>query len=153
MYTSLTTEPFLSDSLNLTSSLIRIDPKDTLLTAVNLLLSKKIHRLPVIDSDTGNALFIVTHKRILSFMHDHVSMLLCVWMYICIYVYMHVCVYICMYVYLCMSVYLYICVCMYVCICGWMSLYVSLLQHWTKNPKPFILSFLRPSTLTFSTWL
>eukprot|EP00123_Amoebidium_parasiticum_P012323 comp21280_c0_seq1/m.29044 comp21280_c0_seq1/g.29044 ORF comp21280_c0_seq1/g.29044 comp21280_c0_seq1/m.29044 type:complete len:352 (-) comp21280_c0_seq1:83-1138(-) len=59
------------DSLHLSSSLVRIDPKDTLLTAVTMLLDQRIHRLPVIDSKTGNALFIVTHKRILSWVTEH----------------------------------------------------------------------------------
>ena len=38
-----------------------------------MLLDMKIHRLPVIDPHTGNALYILTHKRILKYMFSHVS--------------------------------------------------------------------------------
>ena len=44
----------------------------SLLSAVRLLLEEKIHRLPVIDSLTGNAMAIMTHKRILQFIHANV---------------------------------------------------------------------------------
>ena len=37
----------------------------SLMEAVRLLLENKIHRLPIIDSDSGNALAIATHKRLL----------------------------------------------------------------------------------------
>lgn len=59
------------DNLNLPSNLVKIDPKDTLLTCVDMLLSHNIHRLPAIDSQTGNVLFIVTHKRILGYIQEH----------------------------------------------------------------------------------
>lgn len=36
--------------------------------AVYSLIKNKIHRLPVIDPVTGNALYILTHKRILKFL-------------------------------------------------------------------------------------
>eukprot|EP00730_Choanoeca_flexa_P015503 TRINITY_DN7132_c0_g1_i1.p1 TRINITY_DN7132_c0_g1~~TRINITY_DN7132_c0_g1_i1.p1 ORF type:complete len:474 (+),score=95.86 TRINITY_DN7132_c0_g1_i1:196-1617(+) len=52
--------------------LVCVDPSVSLLTAVRLLLEEKIHRLPVIDSLTGNAMAIMTHKRILQFIHANV---------------------------------------------------------------------------------
>ena len=42
--------------------------------AVRLLLENKIHRLPIIDSDSGNALAIATHKRLLRYMLSNVSL-------------------------------------------------------------------------------
>ncbi len=44
--------------------------------AVYSLIKNKIHRLPVIDPVTGNALYILTHKRILKFLQLFVSILL-----------------------------------------------------------------------------
>ena len=41
--------------------------------AVYSLIKNKIHRLPVIDPVTGNALYILTHKRILKFLQLFVS--------------------------------------------------------------------------------
>eukprot|EP00049_Salpingoeca_infusionum_P004322 m.77410 g.77410 ORF g.77410 m.77410 type:complete len:588 (-) comp12508_c0_seq2:658-2421(-) len=46
-------------------SLVCIDPMLCLKDAVKFLIEKRIHRLPVIDSHTGNALSILTHKRLL----------------------------------------------------------------------------------------
>ena len=43
-----------------------------LYNAVRMLMEEKIHRLPVIDIITGNAISILTHKRILLFTHDNV---------------------------------------------------------------------------------
>ena len=37
-----------------------------------MLVENKIHRLPVIDPETGNALFILTHKKILRYVYNHV---------------------------------------------------------------------------------
>ena len=45
----------------------------SLLDAVKTLVEYKIHRLPVVDPHTGNALYILTHKRILRFMFSSVS--------------------------------------------------------------------------------
>ncbi|XP_063934676.1 5'-AMP-activated protein kinase subunit gamma-2-like [Zophobas morio] len=53
---------------------VHIEPKDSLLKAVRYLLDNKIHRLPVIDPSTGNALYILTHKRILSFIHQNFNL-------------------------------------------------------------------------------
>ncbi|XP_034033317.1 5'-AMP-activated protein kinase subunit gamma-1 [Thalassophryne amazonica] len=49
--------------------LISINPEDSLFKAVYSLLKYKIHRLPVIDPESGNVLHILTHKRILKFLH------------------------------------------------------------------------------------
>ncbi|XP_078356596.1 5'-AMP-activated protein kinase subunit gamma-1-like, partial [Oculina patagonica] len=45
----------------------------SLLDAVKTLVEYKIHRLPVIDPTTGNALYILTHKRILRFMFSSLT--------------------------------------------------------------------------------
>ncbi|XP_072513384.1 5'-AMP-activated protein kinase subunit gamma-1 isoform X2 [Salminus brasiliensis] len=50
-------------------SLISITPDASLFDAVYSLLKHKIHRLPVIDLESGNVLHILTHKRILKFLH------------------------------------------------------------------------------------
>lgn len=49
-------------------SLISISPNASLFEAVHLLLKFKIHRLPVINPETGTVLHILTHKRILKFL-------------------------------------------------------------------------------------
>uniref|UniRef100_A0AAY4B0W8 CBS domain-containing protein n=1 Tax=Denticeps clupeoides TaxID=299321 RepID=A0AAY4B0W8_9TELE len=48
--------------------LVNISPDASLFDAVSSLIKNKIHRLPVIDPVTGNALYILTHKRILKFL-------------------------------------------------------------------------------------
>ena len=45
----------------------------SLFDAVHSLIKNKIHRLPVIDPISGNALYILTHKRILKFLQLFVS--------------------------------------------------------------------------------
>lgn len=45
----------------------------SLFDAIYTLLKNKIHRLPVIDPASGNVLHILTHKRILKFLHIFVS--------------------------------------------------------------------------------
>lgn len=45
----------------------------SLFDAVSSLIRNKIHRLPVIDPDSGNTLYILTHKRILKFLKLFVS--------------------------------------------------------------------------------
>ncbi|XP_019857328.1 PREDICTED: 5'-AMP-activated protein kinase subunit gamma-1-like isoform X2 [Amphimedon queenslandica] len=52
-----------------TSTLVQIDPMESLYEAVKILVENKIHRLPIIDQRSGNSLFIATHKRILHFMY------------------------------------------------------------------------------------
>ncbi|XP_050994290.1 5'-AMP-activated protein kinase subunit gamma-2 isoform X4 [Labeo rohita] len=48
--------------------LVNISPNASIFDAVYSLIKNKIHRLPVIDPVTGNALYILTHKRILKFL-------------------------------------------------------------------------------------
>ncbi|XP_074049417.1 5'-AMP-activated protein kinase subunit gamma-2 isoform X6 [Macrotis lagotis] len=48
--------------------LVNISPDASLFDAVYSLIKNKIHRLPVIDPVSGNALYILTHKRILKFL-------------------------------------------------------------------------------------
>ncbi|XP_075789071.1 5'-AMP-activated protein kinase subunit gamma-3 isoform X2 [Pelodiscus sinensis] len=49
--------------------LVSISPNDSLFDAVYFLIKNKIHRLPVIEPGSGNVLHILTHKRILKFLH------------------------------------------------------------------------------------
>ena len=44
----------------------------SLYVAVEMLVNHKIHRLPVISRDTGNAIYILTHKRILHHLYHNV---------------------------------------------------------------------------------
>ncbi len=46
----------------------------SLFDAIYSLLKNKIHRLPVIDPASGNVLHILTHKRILKFLHIFVRL-------------------------------------------------------------------------------
>uniref|UniRef100_A0A3P9CXN3 5'-AMP-activated protein kinase subunit gamma-2 n=1 Tax=Maylandia zebra TaxID=106582 RepID=A0A3P9CXN3_9CICH len=48
--------------------LVHISPDASVFEAVHSLIKNKIHRLPVIDPVSGNALYILTHKRILKFL-------------------------------------------------------------------------------------
>ncbi|XP_015255087.1 PREDICTED: 5'-AMP-activated protein kinase subunit gamma-2-like isoform X2 [Cyprinodon variegatus] len=48
--------------------LVHISPDASVFEAVHSLIKSKIHRLPVIDPVSGNALYILTHKRILKFL-------------------------------------------------------------------------------------
>nr|XP_020481141.1 5'-AMP-activated protein kinase subunit gamma-2 [Monopterus albus] len=48
--------------------LVHISPDASIFEAVHSLIKNKIHRLPVIDPLSGNALYILTHKRILKFL-------------------------------------------------------------------------------------
>ncbi|XP_026881595.2 5'-AMP-activated protein kinase subunit gamma-1 isoform X2 [Electrophorus electricus] len=50
-------------------SLISISPDASLFDAIYSLLKHKIHRLPVIDPESGSVLHILTHKRILKFLY------------------------------------------------------------------------------------
>ncbi|KAM6468932.1 5'-AMP-activated protein kinase subunit gamma-1 isoform 1-T1 [Liasis olivaceus] len=58
-------EVYLQDSFK---PLVCISPSASLFDAVTSLIRNKIHRLPVIDPDSGNTLYILTHKRILKFL-------------------------------------------------------------------------------------
>nr|XP_012230181.1 PREDICTED: dentin sialophosphoprotein [Linepithema humile]XP_012230189.1 PREDICTED: dentin sialophosphoprotein [Linepithema humile]XP_012230198.1 PREDICTED: dentin sialophosphoprotein [Linepithema humile]XP_012230207.1 PREDICTED: dentin sialophosphoprotein [Linepithema humile]XP_012230216.1 PREDICTED: dentin sialophosphoprotein [Linepithema humile] len=48
--------------------LVSIGPDASLYEAIKTLIQNRIHRLPVIDPDTGNVLYILTHKRLLRFL-------------------------------------------------------------------------------------
>lgn len=58
-------EVYLQDSFK---PLVSISPNASVFDAVYSLIKNKIHRLPVLDSVAGNALYILTHKRILKFL-------------------------------------------------------------------------------------
>ncbi|XP_043849288.1 LOW QUALITY PROTEIN: 5'-AMP-activated protein kinase subunit gamma-3, partial [Dromiciops gliroides] len=49
--------------------LVSISPNDSLFEAVILMIKNRIHRLPVLDPASGNVLHILTHKRLLKFLH------------------------------------------------------------------------------------
>ncbi|EYC33960.1 hypothetical protein Y032_0001g181 [Ancylostoma ceylanicum] len=48
--------------------LVYINANNSLLEAARLLAQHRIHRLPVLDPDSGSPLFILTHKRLLKFL-------------------------------------------------------------------------------------
>ncbi|KAI0215520.1 5'-AMP-activated protein kinase subunit gamma-2 [Lamellibrachia satsuma] len=52
--------------------LVHIDPDSSLFDAIYMLCHNKVHRLPVINKLTGNALYILTHKRILRFLYLYI---------------------------------------------------------------------------------
>ncbi|KAG9491447.1 hypothetical protein GDO78_000116 [Eleutherodactylus coqui] len=58
-------EVYLQDSFK---PLVSISPSASLFDAVSSLIKNRIHRLPVISPDSGNTLYILTHKRILKFL-------------------------------------------------------------------------------------
>ncbi|XP_035161640.2 5'-AMP-activated protein kinase subunit gamma-3 isoform X2 [Callithrix jacchus] len=49
--------------------LVSISPNDSLFEAVYALIKNRIHRLPVLDPVSGTVLHILTHKRLLKFLH------------------------------------------------------------------------------------
>ncbi|KAK4879544.1 hypothetical protein RN001_007690 [Aquatica leii] len=53
--------------------LVSISPDASLYDAIKTLINNRIHRLPVIDPDTGNVLYILTHKRILRFLFLYIN--------------------------------------------------------------------------------
>ena len=50
-----------------------IEPDANLYQAIKTLITSKVHRLPVVDRVSGNALYVLTHKRILRFLYIYVS--------------------------------------------------------------------------------
>ncbi|XP_017719116.1 PREDICTED: 5'-AMP-activated protein kinase subunit gamma-2 [Rhinopithecus bieti] len=64
-FLSINTELYLQETFK---PLVNISPDASLFDAVYSLIKNKIHRLPVIDPISGNALYILTHKRILKFL-------------------------------------------------------------------------------------
>lgn len=57
--------------------MVSIDPDESLFKAIKMLIHNKVHRLPVIDPETGNVLYVLTHKRLLKFMFLYVSRFVC----------------------------------------------------------------------------
>ncbi|ESN97886.1 hypothetical protein HELRODRAFT_187315 [Helobdella robusta] len=57
---------------NQNKPLITIHPEASLYEAIHFLYQHKIHRLPVVDYQSGNILYILTHKRILRFLYLYV---------------------------------------------------------------------------------
>jgi len=55
-----------------TKDMISVPPTASLYHAVTLLIKNKIHRLPVVDPDNGNVLFILNQKPLLRFLHHYV---------------------------------------------------------------------------------
>nr|CAD7455535.1 unnamed protein product [Timema tahoe]CAD7592412.1 unnamed protein product [Timema genevievae] len=53
--------------------LVSISPDASLYDAIRTLIHNRIHRLPVIEPDTGNVLYILTHKRILRFLFLYIN--------------------------------------------------------------------------------
>lgn len=51
--------------------LVSIGPDASLFEAIKTLIHSKVHRLPIVDPNTGNVLHILTHKRILKFLFLH----------------------------------------------------------------------------------
>lgn len=56
--------PTLSKNIGM----VQISPDASLYEGLEILVRNKIHRLPIIDPKSGNALYILTHKRILRFL-------------------------------------------------------------------------------------
>ncbi|BFY98004.1 hypothetical protein BsWGS_01044 [Bradybaena similaris] len=54
-------------------SFVHINPDASLFDAIKTLIESRVHRLPVIDETTGNAIYILTHKRILRFLHLYIK--------------------------------------------------------------------------------
>uniref|UniRef100_A0A8C9DJK4 Protein kinase AMP-activated non-catalytic subunit gamma 2 n=1 Tax=Prolemur simus TaxID=1328070 RepID=A0A8C9DJK4_PROSS len=69
-FLSINTELYLQETFK---PLVNISPDASLFDAVYSLIKNKIHRLPVIDPISGNALYILTHKRILKFLQLFMS--------------------------------------------------------------------------------
>ncbi|XP_068627428.1 uncharacterized protein [Battus philenor] len=53
--------------------LVSTEPGASLYDAIRILITNRIHRLPVIDHETGNVLYILTHKRILRFLFLYIN--------------------------------------------------------------------------------
>uniref|UniRef100_A0A3Q3JMV1 CBS domain-containing protein n=1 Tax=Monopterus albus TaxID=43700 RepID=A0A3Q3JMV1_MONAL len=63
-------ETWRGDSFQRNNFLLSLLPFPlSLFDAIYSLLKYKIHRLPIIDPESGNILHILTHKRILKFLH------------------------------------------------------------------------------------
>ncbi|VEL11627.1 unnamed protein product [Protopolystoma xenopodis] len=49
--------------------MVFVRPETSLLQAIEVLVQHRVHRLPIIDTISGNPLHILTHKRILKYLH------------------------------------------------------------------------------------
>ncbi|XP_041367495.1 5'-AMP-activated protein kinase subunit gamma-1-like isoform X3 [Gigantopelta aegis] len=58
---------------NKQKSFVCIHPDASLYDAVKELIYNHVHRLPVVDKVSGNAIYILTHKRILRFLHLYIQ--------------------------------------------------------------------------------
>ena len=72
----------IDELLEYTRPLVHITPEASLFEAIQMLYKYRVHRLPVIDTNTGNALFIMTHKRILRFLFLYVSEATLLWLHL-----------------------------------------------------------------------
>ena len=61
---------------------VRVDADDSLLTAIRRLRQNHVHRVLVIDSDTGNAVHVLTQRSILEFLASQVSLSLSVCLFV-----------------------------------------------------------------------
>merc|ERR1719336_2568386 len=52
--------------------MISVPPSASLYDAVSLLIKNKIHRLPVVDPENGNVLYILNQKPLLRFLYHYV---------------------------------------------------------------------------------
>lgn len=66
-------ETWRSVLLEEVKKLVSIGPDASLYDAIKTLIHNRIHRLPVIDPQTGNVLYILTHKRILRFLFLYIN--------------------------------------------------------------------------------
>ena len=76
MFSSIFTSFFFFTEINknfTTIPLVHVTPECSLLDASRMLLQYRFHRLPIIDTLHGNALHILTHKRILKYLYLNVS--------------------------------------------------------------------------------
>lgn len=55
-----------------TKPIVSIPPEASLYDAVQMLCRTRVHRLPVIDANGGNVLYILTHKRLLRFLYLYI---------------------------------------------------------------------------------
>jgi predicted transcriptional regulator len=60
----------LSDDVK--PEIVIVDPEDSLFQAVRMLHKESVHRLLVVDSVDGNALYVLTYKKILRFLYNSV---------------------------------------------------------------------------------
>ena len=57
--------------------MVSVDAEQSLYDAISCLRNSRVHRLLVMDSLTGNPLYILTYKRILRCLHQFVSITHC----------------------------------------------------------------------------